>query len=271
MLRRVALISSFAAISSAAFAADLPRRSPAYAPAPVLAYTTAANWTGFYAGVNAGATWSRFAQTEVIGVGAYPAFTAANIGAIQNAAATQSLKGTGFTGGLQLGYNWQINNVVVGVEGDINGNSGGSKTATTIGLYAAPAAPNTFTLTQAAKNNWTGTLRGRLGYSFGEALVYGTGGLAVGGVSLTRTFSDTNGPVLPQVATTSKTKVGYALGGGIEYALTRNWSIKGEYLYTDLGKVTTAGLVGPAATQHLMSGSESLRRHSIRMGVNYRF
>ena len=271
MLRRIALFSSFAVLTTASLAADLPRRAPAYAPAPAVSYAPVGNWQGFYAGVNAGLTWSRVSQSQLIGVGAYPAFTAANIAGIQGAAAAQALKGSGFTGGLQAGYNWQFDKIVLGVEGDFNGNAGGSKTAATIGVYGAPAGPNTFTLAQTVKNNWMGTLRGRVGYSFGEALIYATGGLAAGNVTFGRTFADTNGPVANQTVSTSKTKLGYVLGGGIEYALTRNWSIKGEYLYADLGKTANAGLIGPIATQHVMSGSASLRRQSIRLGVNYRF
>src|SRR5262245_46358260 len=115
-MRRLSL-TAVAAASTVAFtqiasAADLPRKSPVYAP-PSPVY----NWTGFYVGANAGGAWGRdnVSTTGSIGAGLF---------AIDNAAVTSAasptIDPTGFTGGIQLGYNWQTGNVVWGIEGDFD-------------------------------------------------------------------------------------------------------------------------------------------------------
>jgi outer membrane immunogenic protein len=178
-------------IAASAFAADMTVK----APVPV-----AYSWTGFYVGVNAGGTWSKVSQSEDIGVVPYfgPAANG-NIPSIQNSAAGQSLGSSGFTGGLQLGYNWQFNSVVVGIEADFDGNTGGAKTASSTVDYPT-AIGLTYTISQSVKNNWIATLRPRLGFATGNTLFYVTGGLAAGDVAFSRTFSDSFNLFAPQTA-----------------------------------------------------------------------
>jgi outer membrane immunogenic protein len=150
----------------------------------------------------------------------------------------------GFVGGGQLGYNWQTGAFVFGVEGDIQYTSlkstadlGGGVTAT--GKIPAFA-----------------TARGRIGYAFDRWMVFGTGGFAYTKTDL----SLTNG-----IATVSDSKwsSGYALGGGVEWALWDRWSVKAEYLYVHSGNVElTLGGV---------SGGGSYNINVARAGLNYRF
>lgn len=140
---------------------------------------------------------------------------------------------SGVFGGLQAGYNWQSGALVFGVEGDLQLNSAD-----------ATFAPWKFS------NPWFGTARGRVGYAFNNVLLYGTGGLAFGGIK-TEAFG----------LSESRTSTGWTAGVGAEIALTRNWSAKVEYLYVDLSD-RNFSLTG------MPNGYEF---STVRVGVNYRF
>ncbi|MCH4538747.1 outer membrane protein [Ochrobactrum sp. A-1] len=130
---------------------------------------------------------------------------------------------SGFVGGVQAGYNWQFDNgFVLGAEADFQGsNLKGEVKFNADGLGEIKAG---------TKVEWFGTVRARLGYTATERLlVYGTGGLAYGKV---KSYVD-----LGEIGiSSSKTRAGWTIGGGAEYAITNNWTLKSEYLYTDLGK-----------------------------------
>jgi outer membrane immunogenic protein len=195
-------------LSGAAMAADLPRRATAAAPyvAPVPVFT----WTGFYAGVNAGYGW-----------GSQKGAADADYGSLSGA----QVGGT-------AGYNYQMGQIVLGMEGDMDW----SNAKNTKGAYIS-------------KQTSIGTVRGRVGYSVDRVLLFTTGGYAGGAVE--RTAS---------AASASDWHNGYALGAGMEYAITNNVSAKAEYLYTDLASKTDTGVSRAGLTQN-----------TVRMGVNYRF
>ncbi len=198
------------ASASVASAADLPRRNmtpsaPAYTSVPTF------TWTGFYAGVNAGYGWGTF--------------TSGGKGLFGDA------KG-GMIGGT-AGYNYQIGQLVLGVEGDTDWSSAKN----TIGV-------NTGKITNLS------TLRGRVGFAADRALVYATGGYAGGQL---KTNSD--------IASSTTWNNGWALGGGIEYAFLNNVSAKAEYLWTDLSSKSI--LANTSAT--------GLHDSVLRAGVNYHF
>jgi len=120
--------------------------------------------------------------------------------------------GSGFEGGGYLGYNIQTNqHFVVGIEGDVtaSGKNGSN------GTYDV-------------KNNWDATLRGRVGYTWGKFMLYGTGGVAVGGLQSTS-------------ASESATKTGWTAGLGLEAAVTNNVTARVEYRHTDLGTFPSTG------------------------------
>ena len=173
MLRRVLLSSAGAlALSGAAFAADLPSR----APPPVFVPPPLFSWTGIYAGINAGYHWGgssySFIGTDTDGAGLGSALGA---GAILAPAAHGS---NGFIGGGQIGYNYQIQSFVLGLEVDIDGATGRNSVTDLHGadLGFVPIASNS-----AQQLDWLGTVRGRLGWTpIDHLLIYGTGGLAFG-------------------------------------------------------------------------------------------
>jgi outer membrane immunogenic protein len=249
----------------AASAADMPVNAPAYIqPAGY-------NWSGFYVGLNAGAAFGRAHDqtTNVLTPGGY--FLATSIPVIASAGDQHTNK-VGFTGGIQAGYNWQINNTVLGLETDFN--YMGVKASTTSGAVYPCCAPTSFTINQSAKTDWLYTMRPRLGWATNNWLLYVSGGLAVTQIKGDFSFSDTNSAA-SESASISKTKAGWALGGGVEYGMAGPWSLKVEYLHVDFGSVATTSsnlmtVVGPfpmSVFTHSIKVSDDI----VRLGLNYRF
>jgi outer membrane immunogenic protein len=122
------------------------------------------DWTGLYVGMNAGAGLSSDRVMASISIGAAEIATAR------------------FTGGVQAGYNWQPSpNIVTGIEGDL-------------GWLGVNRSVVDFAAAFGVKTDWYGTLRGRIGYNTGQALLYGTGGLAF--VNVKNSFERTINPAL---------------------------------------------------------------------------
>ncbi|MGC2629446.1 MAG: outer membrane protein [Rhodomicrobium sp.] len=235
-------LASVVALASAN-AADMYVPGPAGGykdgPAPV------ESWNGAYVGINGGYAWggNDSLSTTVNGncqVAVCPVTT------------THSFASDGGFGGGQIGYNWQpagggykdgpaYGNFVFGIEADIDGAGiSGSKTVGT-----ATADTNL---------DWFGTVRGRVGYAVGAALLYGTGGLAFGGVQDKLTVGATTVPH-------DTTATGYAAGGGLEYAFNPAWSGKVEYQYIDLGTDTVVNGSDKATFNH--------DYNTVRVGLNY--
>jgi outer membrane immunogenic protein len=292
MLHRLlaVLIGGFAAIAFAqiASAADLPRKAPAYAPPPDPVY----NWTGWYVGLNAGGGWgnkgidntvtSSFCNTALGGcTPGLNEFSTALVAAVPRSFDTN---GSGFIGGGQIGYNWQTGQVVYGLEADFQGtnikgsaSNGGSAVPTGFAIFTVNTAG-----TASQNLNFLGTLRGRLGWTPSNPwLLYVTGGLAYGHVETSVAFTE-NITVLglpnpSSFASSDQWRAGWTVGGGLEWMLNQHWTIRGEYLYYDLGSVT----VNNSMTQLNGAGvpfiavsiaSEAQFKGSIaKAGVNYKF
>jgi len=218
---------------AAANAADLsrPAAAPApFAPAPPLYVTT---WTGFYLGGHIGGAFGSSSWTDP--------FSGFN----------DSPSTAGFIGGGQVGYNYQINSLVIGVEGDFSG-------TTLSGSTTDPAG-----FTHSTSTDWTSTVTGKLGFAVDRALFYGKGGVA---------FADGRDIVTDPFGNTATqgytTRTGWTAGAGLEYAIDRNWSARLEYDYLGFGSqgFTFVGpVLGPAAA----SVSSNIQR--VLLGVNYRF
>jgi outer membrane immunogenic protein len=254
-----------AALSGSAFAADLPPRT--YAKAPAVAPVS--NWSGLYVGGNLGYGWGS-GNTDF----SFPGDLGFNN-------TTLGARSSGVIGGAQLGYNWQIGSVVTGLEADIQG-SGIKGSARALGIPTFVSVfPFESSLSSEPKLSWFGTVRGRLGVTVTpELLLYGTGGLAYGRVDASANFfasgEDFNGnPFQAQApASVSKTKVGWTAGAGAEWMFARNWSAKLEYLYVDLGSESAIGDV--AANVPIEPGLKvgytwHTRENIARVGVNYHF
>ena len=200
-------------------AADLPRGMPYKAPA---AYAPAYNWTGFYLGIQGGGAWG---DSDWNGL------------AVSNSPSGGMIGGT-------AGYNWQAMGSpwVFGLEGDVAWAN--IKDTVTCGGFTCET-----------KNNWFGTARGRVGYSWDRWLPYFTGGLAFGDIDANRSG----------FAGSSDTNVGWTVGVGVEGVITGRWTAKLEYLYADIGDTTCSAASCGTAT------NVDLGMNILRAGVNYRF
>lgn len=232
LLSSVALIG----LGVSAFAADLPVRQ---APPPFAAPLPIFTWTGFYVGAQVGAAWQRDRLAE---------YDVCVPGCVDRATG----RSTGVVGGGHVGYNWQVANVVLGVEGDFEGTSLSHTT-----VYPL-SAPDSFS----SNIRWQSSVRGRLGYAFDRVLVYGTGGVAFADIQHTYREATT-----PASQSFSDTRTGWTAGGGIEYALGGNWSTRVEYRYTDFGKKTDV----PAVVFPRFIERHVETEHAVRVGVSYRF
>jgi outer membrane immunogenic protein len=247
-------VALFFAVSAFVFtqiasAADLPTKAPDYrGPPPALSYS----WAGSYLGANAGAVWSNTDITWTRGD--------TGLGIAVTNAATGSLEKSGFTGGGQLGYNFQSGQFVYGFETDINYTDiSGSRIS-----HLAPPFVNNMVTTVESK--WLGTVRGRLGAAFDRTLIYVTGGLAVANVK----YSDSIGTTNIETNSSDTPRAGWTVGGGIEWAFAGPWSVKAEYLYVDLGNETYHGLSSSIGFTNVTL-DHRLRENIARAGINYRF
>jgi outer membrane immunogenic protein len=239
-----------AALAAApAMAADMPARMPTKAPmaAPEAFYS----WTGFYVGANVGGSWGKQDNSLVSAAGVV----------VQS----NSAKLNGAVGGGQIGYNWQLNQIVFGLEGDFDwsGQKGDGDP-----LYTSPANPliaggGGFSIPYRDRLEWFGTIRGRLGYAMGRWLPYVTGGWAFGHGKIdgTATIAGVN-----TAFSGSTDYSGWTAGGGIEWAFDNRWSAKLEYLHIDFGKGSNVAIT-PAA--NIVSGK--MTDDIVRAGLNYKF
>ena len=212
--------------TSVASAADMPTKAPVAVSPPVL------NWNGFYAGIAAGGGVLQTAWSNA----PFGTYSGTN-------------SGDGAIVGGTVGWNWQTNPFLFGLEGDLSW-----------------ANLKVFPITNCVTNcstelNWLGTLRGRVGYTFYNSafLIYATGGAAFAGLEnivVTTPFSDVK-----------QTKTGYAVGGGIEGMIARQWSAKIEYLHIEFGSYLVCH-AGPCTFDNF---ANFVRGDIVRGGVNYHF
>jgi outer membrane immunogenic protein len=249
-MRKIALaIAALAVTAGTALAADLPSRKgpPVLPPPPPPPLMT---WTGFYAGLNIGGGWQDRTSSNVWN----PAWAGGGWG-WGNGWGGNSGGSGGVVGGGQIGYNYQFSPwLVAGVETDFQGTSIGSGGGNTLAWQGWGGGVDT------ARINWFGTVRGRLGINFpgfSNFLIYGTGGFAYGEVQRNLWWNHN-----------SVTQTGWTAGGGAEWMFLPNWSVKAEYLYTELsGNQQNWFNQGFS----LNNTNNRTRFHTVRAGVNYHF
>jgi outer membrane immunogenic protein len=247
----------------AASAADMPVKARP-APIPVAVY----NWTGFYIGANVGAIGST-------GNAVHQCINGAGVlnGALCDIIPDAGMNGTGFLGGAQAGYNWQMNNWLFGLEADGQGTTLKNSSSIT-GAFPLNPPPPGFTdapgtiFTTSARLDWLATARARVGVTSGAALFYVTGGAAFGGV---RTATNLIGPLNAYPSTTSSTRTGWTAGAGVEWGFAPQWSVKAEGLYYDLGHVTSLAASVPLITPFNEGARYDITGWIARVGINYHF
>jgi outer membrane immunogenic protein len=218
LVMMLAIASANAADAPIPYGAPPPQYAPpAYVPPspPPVVPAVPCLWLGPYVGANAGFQWT------------------SNVGSLSSSGVTG---GSGFTGGIQGGYNWQNGPFVYGVESDFN-------------LSSADGRFADFQFS----NPWFGTLRGRAGYAINNVFLYGTAGVAFGISTVTRGgLSDTS------------LHAGWTVGAGAEFGLapfglSPNWSAKVEYLHLGLSQ------------SDVLPASVNFPSNVVRFGVNYHF
>lgn len=246
-------------VSGPAFAADMPLKAP-LAPVPM-----AFNWSGYYVGINGGYGWNAstgdaFCTTPV------PAAIVGGPGCSVALPGTLSPQGGFF--GAQAGYNYQTGIFVLGLEADIQWSGIKASVSVPVAccLPAPVAAAGVNTTSQSL--DWFGTVRGRAGITpWDRTLLYATGGLIYGQESVSQLLVFplvTYGPV-----SSASTHVGFTVGGGGEYALTKNVTAKIEALYYDMGS-ETIGFLSPV-TLFRESATFNYKGTLLRGGLNWKF
>jgi outer membrane immunogenic protein len=274
----IGIVAVAALIRTPVLAADMAVKAPPPALSPVH------SWAGFYIGASAGYGWSN-SDINLDSVGSADPGLALQVTQTSAAATPPTLNthSHSFIGGGQFGYNFQSNRIVWGLEADFSfANMKGTDTRSGSALLL-PASIANITAVGEKKLDFLGTVRGRLGFTpIDSLLVYTTGGLAYGHVESHTDTSDSGAPILtgPASGSASAMRAGWTAGGGIESALlfAPRWSLKAEYLYYDLGKLTytlspAAVCVGACATTvGFVTTTASANFHGslVRIGLNYK-
>jgi outer membrane immunogenic protein len=236
-----------------ASAAHPPRKPP---PPPVPP-PQAHRWTGFYAGGHLGGGWSANGSATVTDPTGFVGIAPTSF--------SSSGKGS-FIGGAQVGYNWQFASpLVVGVEGDWTG----ANLSETAGPVPGPIA---YTSTLRRNVNSLFSVRGRVGYAADTMLYYFTAGGAWGRTGYSANTFNTIGRAPAYPTAFNNTAQGYVLGGGLEYALNTNWSVRAEYLYYHLGGASQNALGIPTPGNGFLNYSwNAFQANVVRVGVDYQF
>ncbi len=237
----VAGVAAAAFCGAPALAADMPVQAPAY-KAPTVAPLY--NWSGVYLGIEGGGAWGRSQDIS------------ADPTAGPGAPITNPFNVSGGLVGGTIGYNWQFSNWVVGAEGDLSWvNKRGS---------SDDIAPFFTTWINTTSESWLGTGRLRIGVTPTDRwLVYATGGFAVAGVEATVNTSGLG------IFSQTQALWGWTVGGGVEAAINRNWSVKVEYLYVDLqnGTYFSPDIPVPGVATRTVTLNDNI----LRVGINYKF
>lgn len=251
LLKATVASAALLTASGAAMAADAPVYDKAPVAEPMVDTAPVWSWTGFYAGVNAGYGWGDLETDED--------------NAVFDNGTDFNLDADGGLVGGQIGYNWQMDNFVWGVETDLQ--------------YADLSTENDYQFFDLdndgtddeigvdAELNWFGTTRLRAGVAMDRFMIYATGGLAYGDADVGYAV---NGDVVD--AGDNETRVGYAAGAGVEGAITNNVTAKLEYLYTDLGSEdVNYAYTGTGGATSNISSETDFTAHTVRVGLNYKF
>lgn len=222
------------------------------APPPILA-ATPYNWTGLYTGDEVGGGWFRDQTTVVDGSASFPSGTVLN-----------PATGGGVLAGSYAGFNYQFNQIVVGIDGDYIRAGISAPTETT--------GPTGFLSTTTVDIRWAASVTGRLGYAVNNLLLFVKGGAAWAEFGSTGV---TYNPVGGAVADTSSrdTHQGWTIGAGLDWGFAPNWAMKFEYDYAKFATanfdITDTAL--PAGTVTFPARSSTSNLQTVKLGVEYRF
>lgn len=290
-MRKLSIAAAIAfAGATIAQAADLPVRSHTKTPALV---SPAYNWTGFYVGLHAGYGWGRETADyagDTLTSSSF-SFDGPVFGGTPPGPGSVNPKGA--FGGIQAGYNRQFDKFVVGVETDFSGADIRGQGVSPF-LYLPLVLPNPAANVFADQHvRWFGTVRGRVGFTpVDKLLLYVTGGFAYARIEDDPSVTLANGinssgfgigflctaNVTCFQGSSARTATGGTVGAGAEYALSRNITVKAEYLFMSLNGASTpatalrVGGIGPGnVPAYVTANYGRLDLHTVRFGLNYKF
>ncbi|HTV34580.1 MAG TPA: outer membrane protein [Methylocella sp.] len=253
-MRRQFLLASAGviALTGTAFAADLSSQAPppVFLPAP-----PPFTYTGLYVGGQVGYAWDNdsanvFVPAAGLLTGPISPFSFG---------VPFSLQPDGVIGGAHIGYNLQIGQWLLGLEGTVDGTSlsGSTSIFTPVGWAAATSSENV-----------QGSIRLRAGYVWNRLLIYATGGAAFTGITNNYSAVSTSGFGLS--SSISQTRAGWTVGGGLEYAVTNNWSLRVEYRYSDFGHYEDYPFAGISDTLYVVGSGHHLTENQVQAGFSYK-
>lgn len=253
----------------AASAADMAVK--AMPPAPVVV----SSWTGFYAGINAGGIWGSDRLTSTPADAGTTAFWAPCFAAGACPRNYGSNTGTSGEAGGQLGYNWQANSIVLGIETDIQWTDVKSTAAVALTNVGTGFTP--YNGAASSKLEWFGTTRGRFGFlATPNLLLYGTGGVGYGSVasSWTANFPPPSSQLV--AGSDRSTRVGWVVGAGADWKLNTNWILGVEYLHMELQShsfgATGFGSAGCTALNcNFNVNTDAFKTDTVRARLSYKF
>jgi outer membrane immunogenic protein len=268
--------------------------APALAQSWMLNGDARPDWTGGFVGIYGAGTMTNdqdderlgfdrnlngaFGDTVVTAAGANAFSPGYCDGAARSPVAADgcSSDSDGSLAGVRAGYDVQFGSFVVGGQVEYSVLNGAEDSVT--GFSTTPAS---YIFTR--KLDDLAAVRARIGYAYGPALLYATGGYASG--DITNSFYSSNGANSFTGSDDDGRSDGYQAGGGVEYMLAPNLSVTGEYIYTSLEPKDYTVRVGqgsaPATNPFVLApnttGTDMIRSngrfglHAVRIGMNYRF
>lgn len=210
---------------------------------------SAYDWTGFYAGVLAGVAFTD--SNEGVDVNGYN-----SLGEVVDLDSE-----TDFIGGATLGYNFQANQIVFGIEADAS--YLGYESSNNSAFFGGDTE-------YSAQADWLGTVRARAGLAFDNSLIFVAGGLAISDLEYSVDDDSIAPPGTNAINASKDRSLGWTIGGGFEQAFADNMSFKVEYLYVDFAGGTASGIadVGGLAFDFDFDDTQI---HVVRAGLNWSF
>jgi len=244
--RAITTLLALLLTSAAAGAADMRLKAPPAAPPPPPPFS----WSGFYIGGNLGGAWAHTGVSDTL---FFQNFNNGN----NNGA---------FIGGGQLGFNYQVNNFVIGFEGEFDGVSNNNNNGNGVVITGPLGLGHTFAAS--LNDTWVATAAARFGLAFDRVLWYakaGGGWVGFNGFTVTDLTSGAS------FSGGGNSFSGWLIGAGIEWAFTDSWSFKLEYDYLGLGSRTFTVPIGSPvlAGDTFTTGNPNLQM--LKVGLNYRF
>ena len=276
------LLTSVGAIAftAPALAADLAPPPP---PPPV--YT----WTGPYAGGQIGYVWGAnngnfaFATPFVGFVGTPPDLPVAGLGIFGTSAFNGDAQGV--IGGAHIGYNYQVNQWVIGIEGAVDGTTLSRSIVSGFSFPSDVSGLSTATVNGTLESGIQGSIRGHLGYAWDRLLIYGTGGVAFAsftsylqlngafptfvGFNDDGSYNFAGNGFFAGSSPRSSTRTGWTIGGGVQYAINPHWSVMAEYRYSDFGHIQDAAFSPNAGVS--LTDNRHLAQNQVQVGFSYKF